>query len=338
MPSIPPEQLAAVRQVDLLTYLMVTSPGSLKKTAPHEWRTVEHGSLAISNGKWHWFAGNVGGRSALDYLIKVEGMTFMDAFHQVAASMQMPVPETILRNNELSEQAPKPFALPRQASSTKRVEDYLVNRGIDRELVRFCIQQGSLYESYEHHNAVFVGMDSSNQARFASLRGTYPGSKFRMDVAGSDKRYNFLFVPPGCDIQTVPNLAVFESPIDALSFITLNQKYRICPALPWYDLPCLSCSGTAHIPVLHYLQEHPNAEHLLVCFDNDAAGRKGILRIGQNIRASPDLLRQVKQLRSGIPPPERGKDWNEVLTKSNPQPGPRQKNYSPHQRTVQEVI
>ena len=270
---------------------------------------------------WHWFAGQMGGRSALDYLIKVEGYPFLEAYSRVAESMKMPMQETVIRIATHTERQEKTFELPRAAASTRRVERYLTRRGIDSDLIRLCICQGSIYESYEHHNAVFVGKDASGTARFASMRGTYPGSTFRMDVESSDKRCNYLFVPPGCDIQAAPNIAVFESPIDALSFVTLNGKYQICPSVPWYDLPCLSCSGTAHVPVLHYLKEHPQAEHLLICFDNDAAGRKGVQRVCKNIRDAPEIARQIKQLKSGLPPAERGKDWNEVLTRTIPQHG-----------------
>jgi len=59
----------------------------LQEACPQELVPLKHGeyclrshdSLKISNGKWHWFSRGIGGRSALDYLIKVEGIPFMDA-------------------------------------------------------------------------------------------------------------------------------------------------------------------------------------------------------------------------------------------------------------------
>ncbi len=36
------------------------------------------GSLKISNGKWIWWSRGIGGRSALDYLIKVKGYSFLE--------------------------------------------------------------------------------------------------------------------------------------------------------------------------------------------------------------------------------------------------------------------
>ena len=39
----------------------------------------DHQSLHISNGLWHWQSTGIGGRSALDFLIKVDNYSFLDA-------------------------------------------------------------------------------------------------------------------------------------------------------------------------------------------------------------------------------------------------------------------
>ena len=36
---------------------------------------------------------------------------------------------------------------------------YLSGRGIDKEIIQFCLESGRVYESEFHHNTVFVGMD-----------------------------------------------------------------------------------------------------------------------------------------------------------------------------------
>lgn len=38
-----------------------------------------HDSLKLSNGKWMWHSKGVGGRTALDFLIKVRGFSFIEA-------------------------------------------------------------------------------------------------------------------------------------------------------------------------------------------------------------------------------------------------------------------
>ena len=45
--------IAKAEQMDLLTYLQIYEPGNLKRVAGNEYRTIDHDSLRISNGKWH---------------------------------------------------------------------------------------------------------------------------------------------------------------------------------------------------------------------------------------------------------------------------------------------
>ncbi len=85
MPWVTGERLAEARRVDLLTYLREREPHELVRSAPDEYRTVSHGSLVISNGAWYWNRGQFGGRSALDYLVKVQGLSLVDAVETVIA-------------------------------------------------------------------------------------------------------------------------------------------------------------------------------------------------------------------------------------------------------------
>ena len=79
---ISPEDLAEVKKIDLFTYLSNYEPGELVKKSRNDYVTKTHSSLHIQNGLWMWWAHHIGGRSALDYLIKVEGYSFKDAaFH-----------------------------------------------------------------------------------------------------------------------------------------------------------------------------------------------------------------------------------------------------------------
>lgn len=62
MPGVTEEQVRLAREVDLLSYLQANEPNELRRVG-NEYRTVTHGSLVISNGKWIWNRGGVGGRS-----------------------------------------------------------------------------------------------------------------------------------------------------------------------------------------------------------------------------------------------------------------------------------
>ena len=290
---------------------MQYEPDTLSRKG-NEYRSKVHSSLVISldGTMWNWFAGGVGGRSALDYLVNVEKMSFQSAVELLSSLESKPLPV-----RPVPPQEPKrdyEFSLPAQSRYTDRVIKYLTGRGIDRDIIQHCIRQGTIYESYPHHNVVFVGKDESGTAKFASLRGTVPDSHFRMDQPGSDKRYAFKYIPPGCDPHYQRWAAVFEAPIDALSYVTLNRRCHISP-ITWDKLPCLSLSGTAPAALLQYLRNHPTTDTVYLGLDNDAAGKKGIEKIAQAIQEDPVLSRQVKHIIAMLPSPEYGKDYNEVL-------------------------
>jgi len=83
MPYVTPEQIERAKQMDLLTYLQYYEPQELVRFSGNVYTTRTHDSLKISNGKWCWWSRNIGGRSALDYLIKVRGMTLPEAVLQI---------------------------------------------------------------------------------------------------------------------------------------------------------------------------------------------------------------------------------------------------------------
>lgn len=88
---------------------------------------------------------------------------------------------------------------------------YLSGRGIDKEIIQFCLESGRVYESAFHHNAVFVGMDEKDNPKYAAIRGI--GTSFIGEANGSDKNYSFsIFTEKSCD-----TVHLFESAIDLLS-------------------------------------------------------------------------------------------------------------------------
>lgn len=83
MPYYTSEQIAKAREMDLLTYLRLHDPGELVHVSGGEYCTREHDSLKISNGKWNWWSRGFGGATALDYLIKVKGIPFIQAMGMI---------------------------------------------------------------------------------------------------------------------------------------------------------------------------------------------------------------------------------------------------------------
>ena len=73
------DEVAKAREMDLLTYLRRYEPEELIHFSGSTYCTRTHDSLKISNGMWYWWSRGIGGRSALDYLIKVKGVELRQA-------------------------------------------------------------------------------------------------------------------------------------------------------------------------------------------------------------------------------------------------------------------
>ena len=160
-----------------------------------------------------WWSRGIGGRSALDYLIKVKDYSFLEAVELLAGQANIQPPLSV------SEQLPveKHLLLPKENRYHTNVFSYLTGRGIDNDIVRFCIETGRIYESAYHHNAVFVGMDQQGKPQYAALRGI--NTDFIGEANGSDKNHSFS-IPAE---KMSDKAHVFESAIDLLSYATMQK-------------------------------------------------------------------------------------------------------------------
>ena len=271
MPYIPPEVVAQAREMDLLTYLKNYEPGELVRFSSNTYCTREHDSLKISNGKWCWFSRGIGGRTALDYLIKVKEIPFTEAVEMIVghAAVQPPVREPPPKKQE-----EKVLLLPQASRCATHAVSYLSQRGIDSELIDFCFATRRLYESSgRYHNVVFVGHDREGKARYANLRGI--GSDFKGEANGSDKRFSFNIPAENSEV-----LHLFESAIDLLSFATIRKRNGI----DWRKDHLLSLAGVYQpkekieesavpLALTQYLHDHPEIKVIVLRLDNDRAGR-----------------------------------------------------------------
>jgi len=292
-PSVSKAQIARAKEVDILDYLQRNEPKNLRLVG-REYRLRDHDSLTISNGLWHWHSRGIGGKNVIDYLTKVRDYDFIEAVLHI-------INETPAIHASYSASAPrpppKPFALPPRHRDNERVTAYLHSRGIDKPLIRECIERGILYESVRYHNCVFVGRTARGRAKFAAMRSTV--DDFRCDVEGSDKRFGFVLPPdfakPNHSINS-SRLMVFESPIDALSHKALHPHVN-----GWR----LSLGGTALLAMMQFLDTHPEISRIVACTDNDEAGNDAAEKIRDT--AEGFGLKYDRAL------PDSGNDWNEAL-------------------------
>ncbi|MBR3199994.1 MAG: DUF3991 and TOPRIM domain-containing protein [Mogibacterium sp.] len=304
MPYYTEEQIKKARSIDLMTYLQTYEPTELIHVRGNTFCLREHDSLKLSNGKWFWWSRGFGGTSALDYLIKVKGLPFIEAMNILADNsrdFQFETPKICNRDNSNTE---RKLLLPEKCDTNLEVIRYLTGRGIDREIIRDCIDEGLLYESLPYHNCIFVGYDETGKAAYACYRATN-GERIMGDAAGSDKRYAFRINHAGSTIHA------FESAIDMLSFATIMKMQTG----NWRAEPMVSLGGVyapspnrpgIKIPAAldNALQNHPEVKTIALHLDNDYAGRSAARSIAEQLLGRYGIRNE---------PPTAGKDCNDFL-------------------------
>jgi len=304
MPYYTEEQIMKVRAIDLLTYLQTYEPTELVHVRGNTYCTREHDSLKISNGKWMWWSRGFGGSSALDYLIKVKGMQFMDAMKILTADNELALNNVPVLGESRQNKGTRKLLLPEKSETNLEVIRYLSGRGIDRDIIKECIEEGLLYESIPYHNCIFVGYDESGKAAYACYRATN-GERLMGEAAGSDKRYAFRINRSGSTLH------VFECAIDLLSYATI-MKMRTGE---WRPEPMLSLGGVyapstnnkqSKLPIAfeNMTQNQSQINTIALHLDNDYAGRNATKSITDQL-GDRFIIRDE--------PPLYGKDCNDYL-------------------------
>ena len=312
MPYIQKEVLNELKRIDLLTYFKLVNPNELVNEGNGLYTTKTHDSLKISNGVWNWFSRGVGGKNAIDYIMEDEQVSFIEAVRILIRRTNVRVenyedfvskmPQYVERKLPKD----KKIILPEKNEDNRRIFAYLMSRGIDKEVINYCIDSHFLYEEKEHHNVVFLGYDERNEVKFGCARASNQ-TRFMIDLKGSSKENSFRLLSQN---QT-NEIHLFESAIDLLSYATLiklsGKNFR--------DYNLISLSGvyqTARnieeskvpIAIQKYLENHKEIDTIVLHFDNDLAGRNATKAM--QIRLQNDY--KVKDNPSNF-----GKDVNDFL-------------------------
>jgi len=300
------EQIKKARSIDLMTYLRTCDPTELIHVSGNTYCTRTHDSLKInaSNGKWMWWSRGFGGYSALDYLIKVKGLQFMDAMKILSNENELALSDASSLSENSQNNETRKLLLPEKAETNFEVIKYLSGRGVDRDIIHSCIDEGLLYESLPYHNCIFVGFNESGNAAYAFYRAT-TGERLMGEAAGSNKRYSFRIDCAGSTLH------VFESAIDLLSYATI-MKMRTGE---WRAEPMLSLGGVyapsssnkqSKLPIAleKMMQNQAQINTIALHLDNDFAGRNAAAAIATKLEERYVIRDE---------PPPYGKDCNDYL-------------------------
>jgi len=263
------EELQIAKSVDLTQ--VASHLGYTVKRIGQNHTLKEMDSVRIYNRtNWYRWSSKIGG-SQIDFLVVICGMEFKEAILWLLDFAGYKHSEPGNGKSQLTNQVtnlPKaeklPFLLPAPASDNRMLYAYLnEKRKIGIAVIDYFINRGLIYESYPHHNIVFIGKDAGGVARFAHMRGT--NSSFKCDVAGSDKNYGFNIANSESD-----HLNIFESGIDLMSYADLYEEF-------WTNKLALGMLGDA--PIDTFLIEHPQITSLNFFLDADEPGKKASRRM-----------------------------------------------------------
>lgn len=305
MAGVSKQEIAQAKQMNLYEYMQLCEPDNFRPEGPSQFRHKGHSSLTFSeDGSWTYFKTKATGRKAIDYLIKVEGYSFVDAVRQINQLQGGIIPSFQPVKPPRSEVAPKPeqsreFRLPQPDANSYAATAYLRGRCIHPNVLTFCKQKKILYQtSFKGHpNCVFVGRDGNGDPKGGSLRGCSK-VQFRRDIPGSKKNYPF-YLEADANADTVE---VYEAPIDAMSGASLRLMQH---DENWRSVHYLALGGTDFVALDAFLSYYPQIKHIVLCLDNDEAGRTRTKDFFAHLADSGKTV-------TDRPPPS-GKDYNDAL-------------------------
>lgn len=231
----------------------------------------------------------------MDFLVRVHGLSFIEAVKAVLGN------SACYASNHHGD-SPHRLLLPAKSPTSDNVKAYLQKRCIDPEIIQYCLDRNTLYESRDGQNAVFVGYDDIGKPRYAAIRSLV--KDYKSEASGSDKNYSFRMK----GVIGNPHLHVFESAIDLLSHATL-EKQR---GFDWTKESLLSLAGVyavkregvVPIALEHFLETYPDVKIIHLHLDNDDVGRSAAEGIRRGLKGKYRVWNQ---------PPRREKDVNEYL-------------------------
>lgn len=294
------EEQNKAKQYDLLSYLQQADKENLVKLSGKEYCTKEHSSLKISNGMWHWWSRDQAGKTAVDYLIKVKGMSFPDAVKEVNRAMEgiepsFSLPESGAKAGRNADKEKRStLKIPDRDENNEAAIAYLKKRGIKENIINELIEEGLIYQSSPFGNVNFVGFADDGKPGHISFRSTKV-DKIRGDSRGSNKAFCFRTECPGAE-----SVHVFESAIDLLSFASISEMR----GLDYKTTNLISLSGTAAIALDSFLKKNPEIKNVILHLDNDDAGKKAAVKITGRLRKNYNVFDR---------PPLEGKDYNDYL-------------------------
>jgi len=311
----------SAREVNLADYFLQSGYTTERHGA--EVYVKEFPGLTVNEntGKWYNHYEGIGGRNAVDCLVKVCEYDFKQAVYELTgrdvtdvstseipqkARPQFTSPPKNSQSIESEKSPVKALRMPERAEHMRRVFAYLCKeRKIPAHIVEELAHAKLLYQSSEefkttvngipqtikNSNAVFVHTNESGDAIGGEVQGLNSFKRYKGVVAGTNNSA-FMFTPNPAESGKHKIAYLFESAIDLMSF------YAFCKPEKMQGVTLVSMAGLKPT-IPKQLQEQ--GYKVYSCVDNADDGRK--FEQNNNLtRPKNDLL-----VKADV------KDWNDLL-------------------------
>lgn len=255
------EDIKKAKELDLVELVQDLGFNLIKKgNDTYAWD--QHDSFRISRHKgFYWHRKGIGGDNikCIQEMCSCNFLTAMELIQGKNYNYSKQAAE-----NKISEEKKNgEFSLPKKAENGKRAFAYLVKtRGIDPDIVSAEFKKGSIYQEEKTGNAIFVGFDGKTP-KSAVKRGV-SAKRFAGNEDGSDFTYPFRI---GTSNETI---YLFESPIDALSYMSMYGKEE--------NASYISLNGVGFKSIEKILHDE-KLKTIIVCTDSDEAGERAFERL-----------------------------------------------------------
>ena len=257
------------------------------KKVGKSFRWTVHDSISITDNLWYQHSMKRGGLP-VDFLITFFGFTKKNAIDFI--NSQFDINDVTLEINKTTEA----LVPPDKSTNMNIVKTYLTKfRFIDEEIYNIFVLNKLIYEDSKYRNCNFAGFDNNGNIRHIHYQSTHISqNSFKANVFGSNSAYTFNWVGKS------NLLYVFESPIDLLSYITLNPN-------SWMKHSYLALCGLSTSSIERFINDHPQINTLILGLDNDVKGLETMVRIREGFSNQGILT-----IETNIP---HFKDYNEDL-------------------------
>lgn len=282
------EQIERAKRVDVVEY--ARSVGCEIERSGNWYKAKGQGGLYFNRdgNTWHWEIRRSGGRGAISLCMEFENKSWVEAVRTLLGEEMEAICHSPDWKPEL--EPPKEFHLPERNYTYRHMFAYLTKtRGIDPGILKVLVDRGYIYENTKR-SCVFVGRDKDGTAKHASVRSTNTeGKTFKQDVPGSQKAYSFSISGKSGILN------VFEAPIDALSYISLQKFYG-----KQMKDSYISLGGVTDKALDRFLDDHADIEKIRVCTDNDPHLNPVWDAEEKNTLMKIEKTNTVKELEDGI--------------------------------------